>query len=66
MTRDFEGVEPCPICYCVISSANGALPKMGCRQCTNRYHASCLFQYFSSSNKSVCPVCQTVWGTTTR
>jgi hypothetical protein len=61
--REFEGVEPCPICYCVVSPGH-ALPRLGCKQCRNKFHSACLYNWFTSSNKSSCPLCMTAWGTT--
>ena len=61
--REFEGVEPCPICYMCIHAGSSALPRLPCRQCRNRFHSACLYNWFTTSNKSNCPVCQTVWGT---
>ena len=54
--REFEGLEACPICYMVIHAASSALPRLPCRQCRNRFHSACLYNWFTSSNKSSCPV----------
>jgi hypothetical protein len=62
--REFAGVEPCPICYMTLHAGSHALPRLACRQCRNRFHAACLYAWFTSSNKSACPICQTPWGTT--
>ena len=62
--REFAGVEPCPICYMTLHATSHALPRLACRQCRNRFHAACLYAWFTSSNKSACPICQTPWGTT--
>lgn len=35
---EFEGVEPCLICYSVISTTNSALPRLECRTCHVRFH----------------------------
>jgi hypothetical protein len=61
--REFAGVEPCPICYMTIHAGSKQLPRLGCRQCRARFHAACLYAWFTSSNKSACPICQTPWGT---
>jgi len=61
--REFEGVEPCPICYMTVHASSHALPKLSCRQCRNRFHGACLYNWFTTSHKSACPICLTVWGT---
>ena len=62
--REFQGVEPCPICYMTLHAGSHALPRLACRQCRNRFHGACLYNWFTTSNKSACPICQTAWGTT--
>ena len=60
--KEFSGVEPCPICYCVVHAGNHQTPKMRCAQCQNKYHGACLYKWFTESSKSTCPMCQTPWG----
>eukprot|EP00850_Spirogloea_muscicola_P016423 SM000133S26789 [mRNA] locus=s133:168014:176063:+ [translate_table: standard] len=57
--REFAGVEECPICYAVLHPSSHALPRLACRTCRNKFHAACLYKWFSSSHKSTCPLCQT-------
>lgn len=57
--KGFEGVEECPICYSVILSANGSIPKLPCKTCKYKFHSDCLYKWFKSSHKSTCPLCQT-------
>ena len=57
--QEFEGVEECPICYSVIHTSNHSLPKLACKTCKHKFHAACLYKWFSSSHKSTCPLCQT-------
>lgn len=59
--REFEGVQPCLICYSVISAANGQLPKLSCKTCGVAFHNGCLYKWFKSSGKSNCPHCQNPW-----
>jgi len=54
----FEGVEECPICYMIIHPSTGHLPKLECKTCHNKFHSACLYKWFSSSQKSNCPLCQ--------
>lgn len=57
----FAGIEECLICYNVVLSGTGQLPKLTCRTCAKRYHGVCLYKWFRSSSKSVCPHCQSAW-----
>ena len=61
--REFEGLEPCPICYAVIHATSRLPPRLQCRQCRNKFHSACLYQWFTKSQKSNCPLCQQPWGT---
>lgn len=59
--REFAGVEPCLICYSVISATNHQLPRLKCRTCAVTFHPACLYKWFKSSGKSACPHCQSPW-----
>lgn len=59
--QEFAGLEECPICYSVISPANGQLPRLTCSTCSKKFHGGCLYKWFQSSGKSACPHCQNVW-----
>ena len=54
----FEGVEECPICYAIVHQTTRQLPKLECKTCHNHFHSACLYKWFSSSQKSTCPLCQ--------
>ncbi|XP_068188141.1 E3 ubiquitin-protein ligase listerin [Antennarius striatus] len=56
--KRFEGIEDCMICYSVIHGSNYSLPKKGCRTCKKKFHSACLYRWFTSSNKSTCPLCR--------
>ena len=56
--REFDGVEPCPICYSILNPKTFGLPKLACPTCKNKYHNSCLYKWFNQSGKNKCPVCQ--------
>ncbi|KAK2823506.1 hypothetical protein Q7C36_020106 [Tachysurus vachellii] len=56
--KRFEGVEDCMICFSVIHGSNYSLPKKGCRTCKKKFHSACLYKWFTSSNKSTCPLCR--------
>ncbi|CEG42089.1 e3 ubiquitin-protein ligase partial [Plasmopara halstedii] len=55
--KEFEGVEPCPICYSILNPKNMALPSLPCKTCKNKYHNSCLYKWFNQSGKNRCPIC---------
>ena len=59
--REFDGVEECCICYSVIHTTDASLPKLSCRTCRKKFHSSCLLKWFRSSQKSICPMCQSPW-----
>ena len=62
--KEFEGVEPCPVCYSVLHVKTHKLPEMECKTCRNRFHFDCLTQWFRSSGKSACVLCQQPWSGT--
>jgi len=62
--KEFEGVEPCPICYSVLSVKQHELPNLECKTCGNCFHSSCLYQWFRNSKKSQCVLCQQPWSGT--
>ncbi|KAF8932033.1 hypothetical protein BGZ58_007282 [Dissophora ornata] len=57
----FEGVEDCTICYSIVSLQDRSLPNKTCKTCKHRFHASCLYKWFKTSNSSSCPLCRTLW-----
>eukprot|EP01133_Synstelium_polycarpum_P001206 gene1206-1393_t len=57
LDKHFQGVDLCPICYSLFF--NGTIPKFQCRTCKNKFHAGCIYKWFSTSHKSTCPLCQT-------
>lgn len=59
--REFEGVEPCPVCYSVLHPKTHKLPTLECTTCHNRFHTDCLMQWFRSSGKNQCVLCQQPW-----
>jgi hypothetical protein len=59
--REFEGVEPCPICYSVLHVTTHALPRVSCDTCHNRFHSACLYTWFKNSSKSTCPLCRSAF-----
>lgn len=62
--KEFEGVEPCPVCYSVLSVKTHDLPNLQCKTCGNCFHSSCLYKWFASSGKNQCVLCQQPWNGT--
>ena len=62
--QEFEGVEPCPVCYSVLHIKTHKLPELECSTCSNRFHSQCLTQWFRSSGKTQCVICQQQWAGT--
>ncbi|KAK1229957.1 hypothetical protein PQX77_006950, partial [Marasmius sp. AFHP31] len=58
VTLHFEGQVECAICYSIIGVMDGTLPKKACKTCKNRFHAGCLYRWFSTSHSSSCPLCR--------
>jgi ribosomal protein L37AE/L43A len=58
LDKEFEGVE-CPICYSILHTRNHSLPWLAGKTCRHKFHGACIFKWFSMSNKSTCPLCQT-------
>ncbi|XP_069746128.1 E3 ubiquitin-protein ligase listerin isoform X2 [Narcine bancroftii] len=56
--KRFEGIEECMICFSVIHGSNYSLPRKACRICKKKFHSACLYRWFTSSNKSMCPLCR--------
>ena len=56
--KEFSGVEPCPICYSILHPKALTLPSLTCPTCANKFHSTCLYQWFQSSGKSKCVLCQ--------
>jgi len=57
--KEFEGVEECPICYSILHTSNHSLPQQAGKTCRHKFHGACIYEWFSTSNKSTCPLCQT-------
>ncbi|PWW74572.1 hypothetical protein C7212DRAFT_358891 [Tuber magnatum] len=56
----FEGVAECAICYSIVAvTPDRGLPGKACSTCRNKFHGTCLFKWFKSSNSSSCPLCRT-------
>lgn len=57
----FQGLEPCPICFAVVSTDN-KIPELSCAICHNsKFHASCLYTWWDQGGNSICPLCRSPW-----
>ncbi|GAA5992433.1 hypothetical protein JCM10908_000814 [Rhodotorula pacifica] len=61
VTLHFEGVESCAICYSTVSTVDRSLPTKTCKTCNNKFHAGCLYKWFTTSHGSTCPLCRQVF-----
>ena len=58
LENEFDGVEPCPICYSTLHHKSMSLPSMACPTCDNKFHPLCLNTWFKQSGKYKCVLCQ--------
>ncbi|VDP37547.1 unnamed protein product [Soboliphyme baturini] len=56
--KHIQGVEACSICMMTIHGSNYRLPSVGCKRCRKKFHGECLRKWFSTSNKTECPLCR--------
>lgn len=56
--KEFEGVEPCPICYSILHPKTLNMPALTCPTCKNKFHSTCLYTWFKTSGKNKCVLCQ--------
>ncbi|CUS15547.1 unnamed protein product [Tuber aestivum] len=62
MALHFEGVAECAICYSIVAvTPDRRLPSKACSTCRNKFHGTCLFKWFKSSNSASCPLCRTAF-----
>ena len=56
--HEFNGLDPCPICYSVVHVTRHTLPRLTCSTCSKKFHSDCLYKWFTTSQKSACPLCR--------
>lgn len=61
LDKKFDGVEECYICFGVLHTGTYQLPKLCCHTCKKKFHSACLYKWFSTSNKSSCPICRNLF-----
>jgi E3 ubiquitin-protein ligase DOA10 len=49
------------VCYSVLHVKSHKLPNLECKTCHNQFHSECLHEWFKSSGKSACVICQQPW-----
>lgn len=59
--KQFDGVEECMVCFSIIHGTNYSLPSISCKTCKKKFHAACLYKWFSTSNNSTCPLCRNIF-----
>ena len=59
--KKFEGLDDCMICFSVIHGTTLQLPRLSCRTCRKKFHSTCLYKWFSTSQKSSCPLCRNLF-----
>jgi hypothetical protein len=57
----YKDVEECAICFFILHNVTKQIPKLGCKTCKKKFHAACLYKWFSTSNKSECPLCRNLF-----
>ncbi|KAG5478159.1 hypothetical protein CUR178_04871 [Leishmania enriettii] len=58
----FRGIDPCPICFAVVSAVNHKLPDVRCSACHNSaFHSNCLYTWWATGSNNVCPLCRSPW-----
>ena len=53
--------QSCMVCYSLVLERNGVkhLPTLQCKTCHKMFHNMCLYTWFKTSSKSLCPLCRT-------
>ncbi|XP_015122919.1 uncharacterized protein LOC107045242 [Diachasma alloeum] len=61
LDKKFAGVEECYICFSIFHINTYQIPKLSCHTCRKKFHAPCLYKWFSTSQKATCPICRNVF-----
>ncbi|KAK0182335.1 hypothetical protein PV327_000484 [Microctonus hyperodae] len=61
LDKKFAGVEECYICFSIFHINTSQIPKLSCHTCRKKFHAPCLYKWFSTSQKSTCPICRNIF-----
>ncbi|GBE62652.1 zinc C3HC4 type RING finger domain-containing protein [Babesia ovata] len=58
ITKFFDGIEECPICYSIVHLQFNSIPSKTCKVCKHKFHTECLYKWFRNAQKAKCPLCQ--------
>ncbi|CDR96146.1 E3 ubiquitin-protein ligase l [Babesia bigemina] len=58
ITKFFDGIEECPICYSIVHLQFNSIPGKTCKVCKHKFHTECLYKWFRNAQKAKCPLCQ--------
>ncbi|XP_046596991.1 E3 ubiquitin-protein ligase listerin isoform X1 [Neodiprion lecontei] len=61
LDKRFAGVEECYICFSIVHATTNQIPKLSCHTCRKKFHTPCLYKWFSTSQKSTCPICRNIF-----
>ncbi|XP_046741676.1 E3 ubiquitin-protein ligase listerin isoform X2 [Diprion similis] len=61
LDKRFSGVEECYICFSIVHATTNQIPKLSCHTCRKKFHTPCLYKWFSTSQKSTCPICRNIF-----
>lgn len=61
LDKRFEGVEECYICFSILHGSNFQIPRQCCSTCKKKFHSTCLYKWFNTSNKATCPICRNLF-----
>lgn len=54
----FIGYKECLICYYILEPKYRTFADYECRNCHNKYHRRCIFEWMRTSNNRQCPLCR--------
>eukprot|EP01083_Nonionella_stella_P028464 78371_1 len=60
ISKHYEGIDECPICYSVVHPTKKTLPKVKCTTCKGKFHRYCIYKWTKTSQKSSCPLCRSL------
>ncbi|EDO05136.1 FANCL C-terminal domain family protein [Babesia bovis T2Bo] len=60
ITKFFDGIEECPICYSIVHLQFNTIPGKVCKVCKHKFHTECLYKWFRNAPKAKCPLCQSL------
>jgi len=61
LLRKYEGGTECTICYSIAHATTKTMVNTTCSTCHNKFHDACLYQWFTTSGRSTCPLCRNLF-----